>query len=84
MILHKTFFRSAFAALTVAALLLACATEPSYVSESRRLIAEGRGEEALALLDKASREDPAAILGSSILRIMTSSSVQMGHLSPPV
>jgi len=58
MILHKACFRSAFAALAVAALLLACATEPTYVSESRRLIAEGRGEEALALLDKASREDP--------------------------
>jgi general secretion pathway protein D len=58
MILHNAVGRSGLAALIVAVFLVACATEASYVAESRRLIAEGRGEEALVLLDKVSREDP--------------------------
>lgn len=58
MILHNAFIRSLVAALAVAVLLLACATEPSYVTESRRLIAQGRGEDALAMLDKESRNNP--------------------------
>jgi general secretion pathway protein D len=56
--LHGTFSRFAFAALAGAMLLMACATEPVYRTEARKLIEEGRGEEALAVLDKASREDP--------------------------
>jgi general secretion pathway protein D len=57
--LHGTFYRSAFAALAGAMLLLACATQPAYRTEASKLIAEGRGEEALAVLEKVSREDPA-------------------------
>ena len=56
--LHGTFSRFAFAALAGALLLMACATEPVYRTEARKLIEEGRGEEMLAVLDKASREDP--------------------------
>jgi len=56
--LHGTCSRFAFAALAGALLLMACATEPVYRTEARKLIEEGRGEEMLAVLDKASREDP--------------------------
>lgn len=59
MILHETFLRSAFAALAGTILLLACANQPTYLTEARQLMAQGRGEEALAVLDKASRDDPA-------------------------
>jgi len=59
MILQETFLRSAFAALAGTILLLACANQPTYLTEARQLMAQGRGEEALAVLDKASRDDPA-------------------------
>ena len=58
MILYNTISRSGLAALMVAVLLVGCATDAAYLTESRKLIAEGRGEEALELLDKASHEDP--------------------------
>jgi len=58
MMLHNTVSRSGLAALIVAVLVMACATEGSYVAESRKLVEQGRGEEALALLNKVSREDP--------------------------
>jgi general secretion pathway protein D len=46
------------AALAVGALLAACATEPVYVKQARAYFNEGRGEEALAVLDKAYKENP--------------------------
>jgi general secretion pathway protein D len=45
------------AALAAAALLGACAGDP-ILSQSRQLVQEGRGDEALALLDGAARQSP--------------------------
>jgi general secretion pathway protein D len=44
------------AALTAGVLLAACATDPA--KDARKYVEEGRGEDALALLEKAGREDP--------------------------
>jgi general secretion pathway protein D len=44
--------------LILLALLAACATGPTPLDESRKRFDEGRGEEALAVLQKAMREDP--------------------------
>ena len=52
---HIRFPRSLFAALAACVLLAACAADP--VRDARRHFEEGRGEEALALLDQAARED---------------------------
>jgi general secretion pathway protein D len=55
----REFFRSPPALLAACLLVAACAYLPSStVDEARRHFDEGRGEEALALLDKASKEDP--------------------------
>lgn len=50
--------RCALAALTAGVLLAACATEPVAIREARGYFNDGRGEEALAVLDKAYQEDP--------------------------
>lgn len=55
---HGTFCRSAIAALAGAMLLLGCASQPAYLTQASKLIAEGRGEEALAVLEKVSRDNP--------------------------
>ncbi len=47
------------AAFAAGVLLTACATEPAYLKEARVYFNEGRGEEALAVLDKAYQENPA-------------------------
>ena len=52
---HIRFPRSLLAALAACLLLAACAADP--VRDARRHFEEGRGEEALALLDQAARED---------------------------
>jgi general secretion pathway protein D len=52
-------FRFALVALAGAVLLAACATGGDVVKDARQRLAEGRGEEALLLLDKAAAEDPA-------------------------
>jgi general secretion pathway protein D len=49
-------FRAGLAVMAACMLLVACAADP--VKEARRYFEEGRGEDALALLDKAAREDP--------------------------
>lgn len=46
-----------FSALLLAVLLAACASD-RLVSDANRLFSDGRSEEGLALLDKASRENP--------------------------
>ena len=56
---HGTFCRSAIAALAGAMLLLGCASQPAYLTQASKLIAEGRGEEALAVLEKVSQDNPA-------------------------
>ncbi len=53
---HGKFSCFVLAALAACMLLVACAADP--VKEARRHFEEGRGEDALALLDKAAREDP--------------------------
>jgi general secretion pathway protein D len=54
------------AALLAACLLAAaCALPPTIVDDARRAFDEGRGEEALAMLDKAAKEDP----GNAAIRI---------------
>jgi general secretion pathway protein D len=50
--------RRALAALALAALLAACATSPPEIAEGRRLLAEGRFQEGLALLEQAARAQP--------------------------
>jgi len=55
---HGTFCRSAIAALAGAMLLLGCASQPAYLTQASKLIAEGRGEEALAVLEKVSQDNP--------------------------
>ncbi len=52
-------------ALLAACLLLAACTTYSVINDARQQIEQGRGEEALAMLDKASKDDP----GSNALRI---------------
>ncbi len=47
--------------LLLALALAACASRPTTVDEARRQYQEGRGEEALALLQKAAKEDPDAL-----------------------
>jgi general secretion pathway protein D len=55
----REFFRSPLALLAACLLVAACAYLPSStVDEARRHFDEGRGEEALALLDKTSKEEP--------------------------
>ena len=57
----KPHIRFSVLALTVAAtcvLFAACATDPVAVREARKHVAEGRGEDALATLDGAARDDP--------------------------
>ncbi|MGH8688429.1 MAG: secretin N-terminal domain-containing protein [Burkholderiales bacterium] len=49
--------RGLLAALAATVLLGACAGEPT-LSQSRQLVQEGRGDEALALLDGAARQNP--------------------------
>ena len=44
--------------LVVLLLLGGCALAPTAVDEARKRFAEGRGEEALALLDKAAKDNP--------------------------
>ena len=53
MILHNTIFRFALALMIGTVLLVACANQPAHLSEARTLLAQGRGEEALDLLEKA-------------------------------
>ncbi|MGH8701062.1 MAG: secretin N-terminal domain-containing protein [Burkholderiales bacterium] len=53
--------RSLFTMLLASLFLAACATQPVAVKEARKYFDEGRGEEALAVLDKASKEDPGAV-----------------------
>jgi len=55
---HIRFPEFVLAALAACVLLAACATEPVYLTEARKHIEEGRGEEALAVLDKAYKDDP--------------------------
>ena len=45
------------AALAAAALLAGCATDP-VLTQSRQLVRDGRGDEALGLLDQAARRNP--------------------------
>jgi len=52
---HIKFPGSVFAVLAVCLLLTACAADP--VKDARRHFEEGRGEEALAVLDRAAKED---------------------------
>ena len=56
--LPNTLVRFALTSLAGTFLLVACANQPAYLSEARTLLAQGRGEEALELLDKASKDDP--------------------------
>lgn len=58
MILHNTIFRFALALMIGTVLLVACANQPAHLSEARTLLAQGRGEEALDLLEKAAKDDP--------------------------
>ena len=46
------------AMLFILPLLAACALQPTAVEEARKRLHEGRGEEALAILDKAAKERP--------------------------
>lgn len=55
----KPMLKSVFRLVLCSACLLlgACATDPEAIREARRLLDEGRAEQALAVLDKASKED---------------------------
>ena len=55
---HSRFSGNALAAMALCLLLSACAIEPVYVTEARNYFNEGRGEEALAVLDREQRENP--------------------------
>jgi general secretion pathway protein D len=50
--------RTVYAALVACALAAACAYDSAAIRDSRRLSNEGRSDEALALLEKATREEP--------------------------
>ena len=55
---HSRFSGNALAAMALCLLLSACAIEPVYVTEARNYFNEGRGEEALAVLDREQRANP--------------------------
>jgi general secretion pathway protein D len=51
-------FARIFALLAACLLAAACALPPTVVDDARRHFDEGRGEEALAMLDQAAKKDP--------------------------